>query len=395
MNIKHFVIFFSAIIFFLGCIPEENKVPTYDPSLIKNISTEESEPDRFITYVDFTTELFAKVPLDEPVKEYEWDFGSGVVETITPSDNSLDLIETNRIFGTIGIHTVTLTITYTNDTTSEKVKTVDVLDNTNVERLVLMELFTGVRCPNCPPIDLKVDELYFDNGYDAKVVPIEYHRSSSGPDEWETAEGKDRHEDIAFTNQFSPFFIIDGTTAAASGNVADSIKTMIDARLPVSPASGLNLNTKYFTDERKLRIDAFVSDFSGASSSTQYLTIALLENNIPNITDTTTYQQGLHHLNFTFRNYIKLDEKIEFTQKDQTRSFSYLINLKDIEDVLLSNGVAENEMTDSNLIVAAFIQDAVSQQGPQQAYVEGYPDIINLRLSEVKQAAMNKVTVSK
>jgi len=174
---------------------------------------------------------------------------------------------------------------------------------------VLIEDFTGVRCSNCPKA---ADEIHtLDSLNPGRVVPIAYHVGifsnpfSGSKQDFRTADGSALFS--LFGQGPQPTGDVDrvnftGTGVLINYNVWGSY---LSQRLAIQTPVNISISRVYRQDSSNvLKVRVTVS-YTQASTDTNYLTVALIENNIIDLQELPTTQiDSFYHLDHVFRAFL-------------------------------------------------------------------------------------------
>ncbi len=165
-------------------------------------------------------------------------------------------------------------------------------------RKVLLEEFTGHRCPNCPEGSKTAEEL--SNFYGNRVVIMSIHAGffaepSASPFEYDfiTEEGNELHD--FFSIHLYPSGMINrksfnGSPSMSPAGWGEAISQVIDTE----PGFSLELLLQYDQQNKQLKVDADVLILAD-SENIYYLSLFLTENNIikPQSTNNPEYPEGI------------------------------------------------------------------------------------------------------
>ncbi len=165
-------------------------------------------------------------------------------------------------------------------------------------RRVLLEEFTGHRCPNCPEGSKMAKEL--SSFYDNRVVLMSIHAGffaepSASPFEYDftTEEGNQLHDFFSIHSYPSGMInrkSFNGDPPMAPAGWGEAISRVINKE----PAFRLELSTEYNAENKQLMIDADVIALAD-SDNIYYLSLFITESNIikPQSTNNPEYPGGI------------------------------------------------------------------------------------------------------
>jgi hypothetical protein len=194
------------------------------------------------------------------------------------------------------------------------------LDNKNV----LIEDFTGVRCPNCPRAATKIHEL--DSIYSQqsrKIIPVAIHSSTGsfgqphpGQEDYRIDEGI-RINTMLNGKGIYPIGDVDRKKYPTESDVLVNFSTWsayVSQQMAETPKVNIHLSVYYKPDSSNMMKVRVEVHYNVTSTDTNYLSVAILENNIispqtlPNSSVDTHYVH-MHILRdmFTPYNGVKLN----------------------------------------------------------------------------------------
>ena len=167
------------------------------------------------------------------------------------------------------------------------------------KRMVILEEFTGEKCPNCPPVAALVNQLLHDADYSEKVAGICHHdgyytdqftQPSDTEYTWFYNDGGGTYAPALMFDRWSG----DGSPDKSnnSGNntpvrfvgTLDRMKQLVDTRYDEAPMVNLKMEFEYNTDSTEVAITVRGKRSPLWSNKTPRLTLTLTEDSIASTT---------------------------------------------------------------------------------------------------------------
>ena len=190
----------------------------------------------------------------------------------------------------------------------------------NVAReCVLVEVFTGIRCPYCPPAARGIAQMMEEG---LAIAPVAYHTSAYSPDTYYTNETQARASYYGISGY--PTVKLDGTmtvdgVVSGSDNMYSYYKSRYNQRINVTSPFTIDLNYEC-VEGNTCRVNCTVSQVGECNGNNIRVFIALTQCNID-----ITWQgiQGLHHV---CRDMIPTQTGTPFTGPTMTISETFEMN---------------------------------------------------------------------
>ena len=190
----------------------------------------------------------------------------------------------------------------------------------NVAReCVLVEVFTGIRCPYCPPAARGIAQMMEEG---LAIAPVAYHTSAYSPDTYYTNETQARASYYGIsgypTVKLDGILTVDGV-AQGSDNMYAYYKSRYNQRINVTSPFTIDLNYEC-VEGKTCRVNCTVNQVGECSGTNVRVFIALTQCNI----DITW--QSIHGLHHVCRDMIPTQTGTPFTGPTMTISETFEMN---------------------------------------------------------------------
>jgi hypothetical protein len=179
---------------------------------------------------------------------------------------------------------------------------------TSAQYVPLVDLFTGADCPPCVAADTAFADA--EAAYGDKVSFLEWHMSIPSFDEWSIEEftGGARAEEwtreVGYLREnccFTPYMIAGGYYPASSTTLPATLDaaTASDAQSPYD----MQVHAAYIQNGTSLSVEVRTVAHNFGAAETEYLNIAIVENNVQNKAGYYTYDAGITEFDAVVRQY--------------------------------------------------------------------------------------------
>lgn len=194
----------------------------------------------------------------------------------------------------------------------------------NVAReCVLYEIFTGIRCPNCPAVALGVARM-LEEGKD--IAAVAYHTSAFSPADLYTAETNSRANYYNVSSY--PTVRTDGALCVTGGGPADFADPIYQSYLLPKYNQAIAKTSPYtielYIDAQSGEVTATVNKVGDVAANNLRFFMVMTESHIQRS------WQGLSELNFVVRDMIPSQSGITMTD-EETQSFTETFDLKEYD----------------------------------------------------------------